>query len=459
MPKNLGNNSRVWRRFRILSEEGRQALLLFGIKQVALLKRGLLETILTLRETLVLAPTVSVCLPVYNGSQFLREAIASVLNQTFDDFELIICDDNSDDASREIIEDFSRQDARIKQFSNERRVGLFANYNRCLRQASGKYIKPFAQDDILFPNAIKTLRRVLEDHPHVVLASSPGGLIGAQGEAQANDFSPDFPSTLRRGRPVSGDVVIQQSLVPIRNFIGEPVRVMFRKVAGADGFDERYHHLGDLECWLRILRNGHCYFLEEELCSFRKHEKSRTALNIRELFFATDMLRLATDFASEAEEIGYNKERFLDRCVIDIGKHVSALEQKGERFSCDSGEQSLDEHEIAFRKLAYHSLRLIGRGEFSDSSEYRLSHLVRHRERALRKILRSRSWRWTRFMRELKSKHRRSTLEEQLLATMDSESTPIVRDLIYLRYLRVKILSIRGSLSWMISHPLRLLKL
>lgn len=411
-----------------------------------------------------MAPTVSVCLPVFNGSQYLRESVASVLNQTFDDFELIICDDNSDDASREIIADFARQDARIKYFSNERRVGLFANYNRCLRRASGKYIKPFAQDDILFPSAIKTFRSVLEDHPHVVLASSPSRLIGAQGQAETDDFSPDLPSLLRPGRPVSGNVVIHQSLAPIRNFIGEPVRVMFRKVAGADGFDERYQHIGDLEYWLRILRNGHCYFLDEELCSFRKHEKSRTPLNIRGLFFATDMLRLATDFSCEAEELGYSKERFIDRCIIDISKHVLALEHKGECFSFESahhcdGEQAPHEQEIAFRKLAYHSLRLIGAGESSESADYRLSHLVRHRERALRKILRSRSWRWTRVFRELKSKHKGIALEEQLLASMDSESTPIIRDLIYLRYLREKILRIRGSLSWMISHPLRLLKL
>ena len=410
-----------------------------------------------------MAPSISVCLPVYNGSEYLREAIASALSQTFEDFELIICDDNSSDGSREIIEDFARTDSRITYFSHDHRVGLFANYNRCLKQASGKYIKPFAQDDLLFPEALKIMRSALEDNPHVVLVSAPSKLIGATGKSDDEVFAPGLPSIVRRGRPVAGGLVIGQSLLPVRNFIGEPVRIMFRKIAGSDGFDERYHHLGDLEYWLRILRNGHCYFLEQELCSFRRHEKSCTATNIRGMFFATDMLRLAADFESEVEKMGYSKEQFIDRCIVDIGKHITNLEHRGEQFRCDvtqadGSAQALQELEIAFRKLAYHSLRFIGRGEFHNPGEYRLAHLVRHRERALRKLLRSRSWRWTRFLRELKSRHKRSTIEDQLLASMDSENTPIIRDLIYLRYLREKILSIQGSASWMISRPLRLMK-
>src|SRR5579883_1951770 len=91
---------------------------------------------------------ISVCLPVFNGEKFLLEAIGSVLEQTYSNFELVIIDDCSTDASVEIIESFARMDERIRFYRNTSRLGLFANYNECMLKADGEYIKPFAQDDV-----------------------------------------------------------------------------------------------------------------------------------------------------------------------------------------------------------------------------------------------------------------------------------------------------------------------
>src|SRR5262249_40381711 len=100
-------------------------------------------------------PTVSICLPVYNGERFLAEAIESVLEQTHRDYELLICDDLSHDSSLEIARTYARYDTRVTVWSNPQRLGLFANYNSSIERATGKYIKLFAQDDLLAPTMLE----------------------------------------------------------------------------------------------------------------------------------------------------------------------------------------------------------------------------------------------------------------------------------------------------------------
>src|SRR5438128_638658 len=112
-----------------------------------------------------MSPPVSVLLPVYNGASYLPYAIESVLAQSYSDFELLISDDSSDDASPEIIDCYARLDRRISHWRNQSRLGLFANYNQCLKRASAKFIKPFAQDDVLDPAMLKETVGVLESHP------------------------------------------------------------------------------------------------------------------------------------------------------------------------------------------------------------------------------------------------------------------------------------------------------
>src|ERR1700676_4691905 len=96
-------------------------------------------------------PLVSVCLPIYNGTNYMEQALESVLAQTFKNFEFLITDDCSTDGTSEVIERFARLDKRIKYLKNERQLGLFGNYNACMAQATGRYIKLLGHDDVLKP--------------------------------------------------------------------------------------------------------------------------------------------------------------------------------------------------------------------------------------------------------------------------------------------------------------------
>src|SRR5262249_6946444 len=90
---------------------------------------------------------VSVCIPTYNGAEFVAKAIESVLAQTFADFELLVLDDSSDDPTVDIVRSFA--DPRIRVCQNEERLGIPGNWNRCLSLAQGEYICLFHQDDIM----------------------------------------------------------------------------------------------------------------------------------------------------------------------------------------------------------------------------------------------------------------------------------------------------------------------
>src|SRR5277367_1600091 len=106
-------------------------------------------------------PVISICLPVFNGEDYLEAAVKSALAQTYEDFELVVIDDCSSDSTAEIIASLKRQDKRIQPYRNEVRLGLFQNYNECLKRAQGTYIKPFAHDDLWFPSILEELVRLI----------------------------------------------------------------------------------------------------------------------------------------------------------------------------------------------------------------------------------------------------------------------------------------------------------
>jgi glycosyltransferase involved in cell wall biosynthesis len=113
---------------------------------------------------------VSIGMPVYNGELYLEEAIQSVLDQTFADFELIISDNASTDRTAEICAGYENRDVRIRYFRQERNLGAAPNYNFTAKQARGKYFKWSAHDDILEPDWLERCVEVLERYPEVQLA-------------------------------------------------------------------------------------------------------------------------------------------------------------------------------------------------------------------------------------------------------------------------------------------------
>src|SRR6266849_5646808 len=109
---------------------------------------------------------ISVVMAVYNSAAVVGEAIESVLDQTFGDFEFIIIDDGSTDSSGEILREYARRDGRINLYA-QGNSGLIASLNRGCRLAKGRYIARMDADDISLPTRLEKQFRYLEAHPEV----------------------------------------------------------------------------------------------------------------------------------------------------------------------------------------------------------------------------------------------------------------------------------------------------
>jgi glycosyltransferase involved in cell wall biosynthesis len=132
-------------------------------------------------------PRVSIGLPVYNGEDYLREAIDSILAQTFSDFELLISDNGSTDATEAICREYAARDCRIRYLRQAQNLGATKNYNLLFPLARGAYYKWMGHDDIILPEYLARCVAVLDAHPEVVIAFPQAVFIDANGEILGYD--------------------------------------------------------------------------------------------------------------------------------------------------------------------------------------------------------------------------------------------------------------------------------
>jgi len=120
-------------------------------------------------------------LPVYNGERFLRETFESILGQTFRDFELIVSDNASTDATAEICREYEARDPRVRYFRNETNIGMAPNLRRVIALSSGQYFKLANADDVSAPRLVEKCVSVLDQRPEVILCYGRTTLINEHG--------------------------------------------------------------------------------------------------------------------------------------------------------------------------------------------------------------------------------------------------------------------------------------
>ena len=114
-------------------------------------------------------PTVSVCIPTYNGAQYVERTIRSVLAQTFTDFELVVRDDGSTDDTLDVVQ--SIDDERVRIVAGRENAGAGANFGLAVAEATGAYVKLLCQDDVIYPECLERQVAALDADPGVVMVS------------------------------------------------------------------------------------------------------------------------------------------------------------------------------------------------------------------------------------------------------------------------------------------------
>jgi glycosyltransferase involved in cell wall biosynthesis len=140
-------------------------------------------------------PLVSIGIPVYNGERYLEETINSILSQTYTDFELLISDNGSTDATQEVCLRYAKEDGRIKYHRNAKNLGAAPNYNLVFELSSGEYFKWADYDDLLAPDFITKCVEIFETHPDVAVVYPQAKFIDGNGDfIEDYDPQPDASS-------------------------------------------------------------------------------------------------------------------------------------------------------------------------------------------------------------------------------------------------------------------------
>ncbi len=211
-----------------------------------------------------LVPLVSVLLPVYNGEAYLAEAVQSILDQTFTNFELIILNDGSKDHSLEIIQGF--KDPRIAVIDNPQNLGLIATLNKGLAAARGKFVARMDADDRAFPERLQVQSDYLSSHPGIAVVGTWAQVIDANG------------NFLKIHRNPLDHFAIMYELM-FGNTITHP-SIMMRKdvILSIQGYDMRWQHAEDYDLYSRLVHTHALANIGQPLLYYRQHGTSVTGM-------------------------------------------------------------------------------------------------------------------------------------------------------------------------------------
>jgi glycosyltransferase involved in cell wall biosynthesis len=213
-------------------------------------------------------PKVSVCIPTYNSRRYLRQAVDSVLNQEFDDYELVICDNASTDDTPEVCKNYS--DARLRYLRFEERTNQAGNFNRCLSEARGEYLTLLHADDFFLPTFLAHRVKSLEDDPGL------GFVFGAVKIVNANGVVTSTSRRWREDRAFKTGELLDFLLFAC--IVSPPSLMVRRSCAEKVGMfrtDLTWGH--DWEWTLRLAEQFGCLYASKPLAAYRVHAESGTA--------------------------------------------------------------------------------------------------------------------------------------------------------------------------------------
>lgn len=197
-------------------------------------------------------------MPAYNAQKYLPEAIESVLEQTYKDFEFIIIDDCSTDNTWEIIQKYARKDKRIRAFKNKNNLNVVKTRNKAFSKCSKQsaYYAILDADDVCMPQRLEKQVRFLEKNPSYALVGSNLEIIDERSQTIGKRV---YPETNKE---------IQEQMI-LRNCFAQPA-IMIR-ASIRPRYDEEYTRVQDYELWFRTIQEHKGYNLQEPLIRYRLH--------------------------------------------------------------------------------------------------------------------------------------------------------------------------------------------
>lgn len=299
-------------------------------------------------------PLVSICIPTYNGAEFIGEAIQSAIAQTYPNIEIIVSDDGSTDQTIAIAQSFQSQIAADFRIILHRNYGLSQNWNFCISQAKGEYIKFLFQDDLLEPECIEKMVALAQQNPGIGLVFSPRGIVISETEShpillKASQSIKDLHkswSNLKSIQPGQELLADANCLKNPINKIGEPSTVLItaRVFAEIGLFDSGLSQYVDLDMWWRIMANYQIGFVDEKLSCLRIHPEQQTWKNFAAGENNKDVIRFykkiltSDDYSLLNEKI---KQKISQRLALKTQPIVSDLSRLVVEYKKSPSNQSV----------------------------------------------------------------------------------------------------------------------
>ena len=259
-------------------------------------------------------PEASVIMTVFNGEKYLEESVESILGQTYENFEFIIVDDGSFDKTSEILEHYSKKDARIKIIANNQNIGLAKSLNKAIEAAQGKYIARQDADDISLPQRLEKQVEFLESHPEIKILGTYAYLIANGAETLGKEIVP------------TSSKVIKETLIKRNPFIHSSIMIKKEIIDKIGGYNEEFKTTQDYELWFRVLKisegeNLPIFLVKKryhpEMISFKKNKEQlkRTIFLKREAIKRGDYPKFCYIFLL--------RDYFSLKCPLFLKKYIS----------------------------------------------------------------------------------------------------------------------------------------
>lgn len=206
-------------------------------------------------------PFISVVMPAFNAERYVGDAIESILNQTYENFEFVIIEDDSTDSTFDIIKSFKKKDSRIILIKNEENLGVTKSLNKGIKLSKGKYIIRMDADDWSYPDRFESQIKLMEDHPEVVVSGSNIKVCDSQ------------LKTRHVRKYHQNDAAIRKHLFRYSPF-AHPSTIWKSEVLKRELYNEKIRICQDYELYFRLGTIGKFMNLNKTLLKLRMHDKS-----------------------------------------------------------------------------------------------------------------------------------------------------------------------------------------
>lgn len=265
-------------------------------------------------------PLVSICLPTFNGEEYIREALESINSQTYKNIEVIISDDSSTDSTLKICHEFKETSPFPVHIYNHIPTGIGNNWNNCIDKANGKWIKLLFQDDIMEAECIEKMLNTAIKHNLECIVCKRKIIDNESLEIKSGEWYNNFQDLQKpAGIPIHSFFILSRKNIKnysfsryyFDNIVGEPCTSLFSKnlYRKIGPYNNKFKQILDYEYWLRVLRHFDIGIMPEKLIQFRVHEMQTSNVNnkngISENQFIKDILFKYLFFYMNRKARGY----------------------------------------------------------------------------------------------------------------------------------------------------------